>query len=116
MCTGTITLGPNLHLHNVLYIPGLFCNLLSISKLTTDQRLTAIFNSTSCLFQGQTSGKVIGSAREFFGLYYFLQDFSASNNHRAAISSLSSSNYFASLLPTRSPEFLIPSSFVSLSV
>ena len=85
--TGTVELSPTLCLKNVLYVPKFSCNLLSISQLTAEQNLTAIFNSASCQFQDQTSGQVIGSAREFSGLYYFSRDVSSSNNHRAAVGS-----------------------------
>ena len=35
--TGTVVLGPQLCLTNVLYVPGFLCNLLSICKLTADK-------------------------------------------------------------------------------
>ena len=53
---GTIVLGPQLCLTNVLYVLGFSCNLLSISKLTADKKLTALFTSSICQFQDQISG------------------------------------------------------------
>ena len=84
---GTVVLGPQLCLTNVLYVLGFSCNLLSISKLTTNKKLIALFTSSTCQFQDQISGQVIGSAKEVHGLYYFLHDFSSKNKHQAAISS-----------------------------
>ena len=62
-------------------------NLLSISKFAADKKLTALFTSSTCQFQDQISGQVIGSAKEVHGLYYFLRDFSSKNKHQEAISS-----------------------------
>ncbi|KZV53482.1 hypothetical protein F511_14848 [Dorcoceras hygrometricum] len=68
---GTIVISQTITLHNVLHVPNLSCNLLSISKLTRDLKCTAQFSSNLCVFQELDSGKTIGSAKEAGGLYYF---------------------------------------------
>ena len=59
---GSITLSPNITLSCVLYIPNLFCNLLSIGKITDDLNCTVTFNSSYCLFQDRILGQTIGCA------------------------------------------------------
>ncbi|KAK3037075.1 hypothetical protein RJ639_029917 [Escallonia herrerae] len=44
--TGSIVLSPSITLRNVLHVPKLSCNLLSISKLTNDLKCQANFYST----------------------------------------------------------------------
>lgn len=68
---GSIILSPSLTLHDVLQVPKLSCNLLSISKLTQEQKCQAKFFSSHCEFQDLDSGKTIGSARQRGGLYFF---------------------------------------------
>ncbi|KAK3037954.1 hypothetical protein RJ639_030659 [Escallonia herrerae] len=62
--TGSIVLSPSITLHNVLHIPKLSCNLLSISKLTNDLKCQANFYSTQCEFQEMRENKDEDS--EFF--------------------------------------------------
>ena len=68
---GTITLSDSLILENVLHVPNLSCNLLSISQLTKDSNSSAKFFPYHCIFQDLSSGKMIGGAKECEGLYYF---------------------------------------------
>jgi hypothetical protein len=67
---GTIKLTSLLTLH-VLHVPNLSCNLLSISKITSDHHCQANFYSSYCKFQELTTGRMIGNAKEKMGLYYF---------------------------------------------
>ena len=78
--TGSIVISPSLTLHNVLHVPKLSCNLLSISKLTNDLKCQANFYSSRCEFQETASGRTIGSARESGGLYFF-EDGTDSRRH-----------------------------------
>ena len=89
--TGSVPLGPNLSLRNVLYVPGFSFNLLSISKLTSDLSCNAMFSPSLCQFQDLRTGKVIGSAKEVSGLYYFFQDAPSANKFQAATACLSNS-------------------------
>lgn len=68
---GSIPISKTLTLHNVLHVPNLSCNLLSISKLTQDLNCLAIFDSSTCKFQELSSGRMIGSSKEVDGLYLF---------------------------------------------
>ncbi|KAE8721931.1 pentatricopeptide repeat-containing protein [Hibiscus syriacus] len=67
--SGSVTLNKNLLLHNVLYVPRLACNLLSVSKLIKDFGCNVVFGTGGCIFQTQGSKRVIGSARLGKGLY-----------------------------------------------
>lgn len=76
---GSVWLSPHLILLNDLFVRNLSYNLLSISKLTLDSNCVANFSPHLCVFQDWNSGKMIGRAKEFSGLYYFLHsNFAAS--------------------------------------
>ena len=68
---GTIKLTSLLTLHDVLHVPNLSCNLLSISKFTSDHLCQANFYSSYCEFQELTTRRMIGNAKEKDGLCYF---------------------------------------------
>ena len=61
----------NLVLKSVLHVPNLSCNLLSISKLTSDCNCSVQFFDRHCVFQDLQSGRAIGNAKLVDGLYYF---------------------------------------------
>ena len=68
---GKIIISPLLTLKDVLHVPHLSYNLLSVSKLTRDHNCKINFWSSHCKFQDLTSGKTIGDARQDGGLYLF---------------------------------------------
>ncbi|CAJ2656645.1 unnamed protein product [Trifolium pratense] len=68
---GSVVLSPSLTLKDVLHVPNLSCSLMSVSKLAQDRNCQTIFFRTHCVFQDLNSGKMIGSAKESGGLYYF---------------------------------------------
>ena len=68
---GNIQISPSMTLNNVLHIPKLSTSLISIQKLTKDLSCNVIFDNNSCVFQDKNSGRTIGNAREWNGLYYF---------------------------------------------
>ena len=70
-----ITLSKNIDLKNVLHVPKLTYNLLSVRKICTDSHCSVKFFNTHCVFQDRTSGKMIGSAKIMDGLYYFENNF-----------------------------------------
>ena len=76
--TGTIRLSPTLVLYNVLHVPKLSCNLISISKLSQDLNCCVKFSPSHCVFQELDSRRTIGNARECGGLY-LLEEGSQSN-------------------------------------
>ena len=67
---GDIYITPTLILKNILYVPKLLANLVSIQKLTHDLKCYAIFFPFYCVFQEQGSGRRIGLAKERSGLYH----------------------------------------------
>lgn len=63
----------NLVLQNVLHVPQLFCNLLSINTLTIDLNCRAHFSKSDCQFQDLNLSKTTGNAKQV-GALYFLED------------------------------------------
>ncbi|KAK2402482.1 hypothetical protein QL285_051997 [Trifolium repens] len=68
---GSVVLSPSLTLKDVLHVPNLSCSLMSVSKLAQEKNCQTNFFHTHCVFQDLNSGKMIGSAKESGGLYYF---------------------------------------------
>ena len=87
---GDIYITPTLILKNVLHVPKLLANLVSIQKLTHDLKYYAIVFPSYCVFQGQGSGRRIGLAKERNGLYHLESSQKPSNN--LSLSFLSSLN------------------------
>ena len=83
---GTVCLSPSLSIPDVLFVPTLNCNLLSVSKLTKSHSCVASFYPTHCLFQTIHSKEKIGSGRESEGLYY-LENVSQ-QTHKGALACL----------------------------
>ena len=71
--TGTVKISNYITLHDVLHVPKLSCNLVSVTQITSSLNCRVIFYSSRCEFQDMVSGRTIGSARESGGLY-FLED------------------------------------------
>ncbi|KAK8346101.1 hypothetical protein V6Z12_A07G191700 [Gossypium hirsutum] len=71
---GEVQITENFSLDKVLHVPNLFCNLLSISKLTKDEKLLAEFSTIGCVIQKQKSGKMIGTTKVDDGLYVWNKD------------------------------------------
>ena len=67
---GHIQISSLLVLKNVLNVPKLSTNLVSIQKLTQDLYCIVIFHPTHYVFQDQDLGTMIGHAKEHDGLYY----------------------------------------------
>lgn len=67
---GDIKLSPTLILKNVLHVPKLCVNLVSVSKLSQDSNCKVIFDSSHCDFEDRNSGEIIGHAEARNGLYY----------------------------------------------
>ncbi|KAK8328008.1 hypothetical protein V6Z12_A11G221900 [Gossypium hirsutum] len=66
---GEVQMTENFSLDKVLHVPNLSCNLLSISKLTKDEKVLAEFSAIGCVIQEQKSGRMIGTAKVDDGLY-----------------------------------------------
>ena len=87
---GDIYITPTLILKNVLHVPKLSANLVSIQKLTHDLKCYAIFFPSYCVFQEQGSGRRIGLAKERNGVYHL--ELSQKTSTNLSLSFLSSSN------------------------
>ncbi|KAG4213013.1 hypothetical protein ERO13_A01G023301v2 [Gossypium hirsutum] len=70
---GTVKISSSFVLHDVLYVPNLACNLISVSKLSQSSNCQVIIDFSMCKFQDMVSGRMIGNAKEFGGIY-FLED------------------------------------------
>lgn len=68
---GNVLLGSSLLLKNVLYIPQLTCNLLSVSQLLKHLDSTISFNAYLCAIQDHSSRTLIGASEQRNGLFYF---------------------------------------------
>lgn len=50
---GSVALTPNLHIHDVFYVPSFHYDLLSVSKHVSKSNLQMQFSSTGCILQDQ---------------------------------------------------------------
>ena len=66
---GPIQLPNTINLTDVLHVPRLSCNLLSIHKLCKDNNCHADFYPSHCMLQEMGSRRKIGSAKQVNGLY-----------------------------------------------
>lgn len=87
---GEIHITSNLILKNVLHVPKLSDNLVSIKKLTHDLKCYATFTPSYYVLRDQGTGRRIGLAKERDGLYH-LEPSSKIRNH-LSLSFLSSFN------------------------
>ncbi|KAI5428719.1 hypothetical protein KIW84_033637 [Lathyrus oleraceus] len=68
---GKIKLADDLILKNVLYVPQLNCNLISISQLSDESNCNVHFTADLCAIQDRTSKMLIGAGERRDGLYLF---------------------------------------------
>ena len=66
---GSIQIGPNLILRDVLHVPDFQFNLLSISKLTKKTGLVVIFSLDSCILLDPILKKVVDLGKEEMDVY-----------------------------------------------
>ncbi|KAA0054163.1 Cysteine-rich RLK (RECEPTOR-like protein kinase) 8 [Cucumis melo var. makuwa] len=76
---GQIVLFDGFSLQNVLHVPKLSYNLLSIGKITRELHCKATFLPKSVCFQDLNSGRTIGTAQHSRGLYILNDDTSGSS-------------------------------------
>ena len=67
---GNVCLNPSLLAQQVLYVPSLSTNLLSVHKLAQSLNCCVIFSPHDCVFQDLATRKIIGTAKALNGLYY----------------------------------------------
>ncbi|CAH9135408.1 unnamed protein product [Cuscuta epithymum] len=58
---GDIHLSPEIVIKNVLHVPGLKCNLISIARLIDDLKCDIYFTTEICVIQGRPSRTPIGA-------------------------------------------------------
>ncbi|KAH9705236.1 retrovirus-related pol polyprotein from transposon RE1 [Citrus sinensis] len=68
---GTIVLASHLRLNNVLFVPSLTCNLISVSQLIRDVNCFIQFYDQLCVIQDHITRMLIGAGEQRGGLYYF---------------------------------------------
>ena len=79
VCVDTIPLSPTLTIKDVLFVPSINCNLLSVNQLAKSHNCVALFFSTHCVFQNVHTKEKIGSGKQSRGLYYLEDGFQRSN-------------------------------------
>ncbi|KAH9672345.1 hypothetical protein KPL70_017686 [Citrus sinensis] len=75
---GTVVLASHLRLNNVLFMPSLTCNLISVSQLIRDVNCFIQFYDQLCVIQDRITRMLIGAGEQREGLYYFWDIGSAS--------------------------------------
>ena len=70
MGSGTIYISPLLSISNVLFVPSLNCNLLSVSQLIQSHNCVFFFFPTYCTLQNIHTKEKISSDKRSEGLYY----------------------------------------------
>ncbi|KAL2933792.1 Retrovirus-related Pol polyprotein from transposon TNT 1-94 [Bienertia sinuspersici] len=68
---GRIKLSDSLYLDNVLYVPALNCNLLSVSQLLEKQQFLVLFTNKLCVIQDRSLRNLIGVGEQCNGVYLF---------------------------------------------
>jgi len=58
----------NFRVNNVLFVPGLTCNVISLSRLI-DLNYNVAFSRSGCLIKDLRTGEIVGNARLVQGLY-----------------------------------------------
>lgn len=93
MKIGDISLTKDLFLKNVLFVPEIQFNLISVSKLTLDNNISLIFSTDACYVQDHLMRRPLPLGKPHNGLYYtlgkdqhlFLEDRASLNNKHTAI-------------------------------
>lgn len=70
---GSVMLAEGFCLKNVLYVPKLHCNLISVTQLIDDMKCFVQFASNICVIQDHQTRKQIGTGERRDGLYFFKQ-------------------------------------------
>ncbi|CAH9121069.1 unnamed protein product [Cuscuta epithymum] len=70
-CVGQVRLSPRVSIKNVLLVPGLKCNLISVGRLIDDLNCDVYFTNDICVIQDLSTRIPIGVAKQCGGVYYF---------------------------------------------
>ncbi|CAH9066390.1 unnamed protein product [Cuscuta europaea] len=74
---GRVILSDNFYLNNVLYVPELSCNLISVSQTSDQLDCFVQFTCHLCVIQDHLSRRLIGTGERRNGLYYLREEPSA---------------------------------------
>jgi len=85
---GNVSLGPNINLGKVLYIPRFSYNLISVGQLIRELNSIVIFDKNVCVIPGCTSKSLIGVG-ELRGGVYYVKEFTKSKIQALAMGSRS---------------------------
>ena len=83
--TGNVSFNHNIKLNNILYVPSFNLNLMSINKLTNDLKCCVTYYPNSCVMQDLTTGKMIGSGKQFGGLYHISSSSIKYSTHQVSL-------------------------------
>ncbi|XP_073265499.1 uncharacterized protein [Populus alba] len=104
--TGTVKFSSTIILHNALYVPSFNINLISVSRLTADNKIGLFFLHTKCYLQDLNTWRTIGHAEAESGLYHIHR----TSNQSPAYSSPTSFITSFSPPPSQStPQHSVPS-------
>lgn len=78
---GNFKLTEKLILKDVLVVPGYHVSLISVHKLSKDNKVKVIFDESKCLIQDSTQEFLLGTGSERGGLYYFDSEKRLVNNN-----------------------------------
>lgn len=68
---GSVALSTSINLINVLLVPGLKCNLISLAKLIDNQKCNIFFTDGLCAIQDLPTRMPIGAGERRGGVYCF---------------------------------------------
>ncbi|CAH9112797.1 unnamed protein product [Cuscuta epithymum] len=68
---GTVKISLGITLQNVLLVPGLMCNLISLAQLIDDRNCSVFFTNDVCVIQDLPSRTLIRAGEKHGGVYYF---------------------------------------------
>lgn len=64
-------MGSSLQLHNVFFVDGLHCHLISVSQLTRDRGCICQISDRLCVVQDRITRMLIEAGEQLNGLYFF---------------------------------------------
>ena len=68
---GCLSLSKDISLENVLFVPSLNCNLLSVAKMLNQTGCFAVFTDTLCILQDRFTRTLIGAGEVKNGVYVY---------------------------------------------
>lgn len=69
---GKVNMGSSLQLHDVFFVDGLKCHLISVSQMTRDSRCIFQITDRMCVIQERITRTLIEVGDQLHGLYFFV--------------------------------------------